>query len=590
MQIASLTSLPTGPLTEAEMWEFGVLIDAGVTGSVSGTNDLGDAVGVETDAHQNVTGAFLWQSGVLTLLPQLVTADAVNDAEQVAGTVTYSGSGAAALSEAALYQGGQVTLLGFLNASVTGAYSNVAGLNNSGDVVGTSLVAAGINHGYLWKSGVMTDLGVMTQGDSSTALAVNATDQVVGAEISPAGNHYTAVIWQNGAVTALAQLGNDDYSYASGMNDAGLIVGAGRPGSAPQSPTEAILWDQGQAIALNSLLPANSGWVLTTADRIDNQNEIFGHGSFDGRSVTYELTLGDSGTPQIGISAQMATILGSSGISSSITVIDSSENVQYLLDSLAPIAAAGKLAAVDFICLTLPTLSLTTAQMSTDAGVLAKFSGDFLVTSPGGDLAGFSGVASQYDVTSGDGGGITVAGNGASVELTGPAELRFSDQSEIVAAAPSATGGVTSGNIAELYSAVLAREPEIGGLTFYQDYLQNNPDTPLLQFAEWFLSSTEYTSAHSYAQTTAGDSQFIKDSYQNLLGRTPSSGEIDFYLTNVMQPALANLTPGTQAYATAEFQAHAQMLVYFSVAPEFLSDVQVTAQNPASAQHWLVLA
>ncbi len=70
---------------------------------------------------------------------------------------------------------------------------------------------------------------------------------------------------------------------------------------------------------------------------------------------------------------------------------------------------------------------------------------------------------------------------------------------------------------------------------------------------------------------------------------TPVASEISFYLDNVMTPALKGLTPGTQAYANAEFQAHAQMLVYFSASPEFLSDVHITAANPASAQYWLQL-
>jgi hypothetical protein len=52
---------------------------------------------------------------------------------------------------------------------------------------------------------------------------------------------------------------------------------------------------------------------------------------------------------------------------------------------------------------------------------------------------------------------------------------------------------------------------------------------------------------------------------------------------------LANLTPGTAAYAQADLVAHATVLAYFSESPEFLSDVQVTAAHPADAQHWLVL-
>ena len=46
------------------------------------------------------------------------------------------------------------------------------------------------------------------------------------------------------------------------------------------------------------------------------------------------------------------------------------------------------------------------------------------------------------------------------------------------------------------------------------------------------------------------------------------------------------------AYASADALAHATVLTYFSQSTEFLNDVQVTAQNPASpgfSGHWLVL-
>lgn len=572
MTIATLTSLPTGPLNEAEAWEWGALADIGLAGRVTAVNELGWAVGVETDAKGKTLDTFLWQGGEAIRLPRLVTADGVTDSGDVAGTVT---DDAAAMPEAALYQNGQVTLLGFLDGSLPQTFSSVAGVNEHDDVTGDSLAAAGVTHAYLWKNGAMTDLGVLSQGDSAHAHALDKSDQVVGAEISPDQQQSRAVLWQNGMVAALPQSGTDDYSVAYGINDAGLIVGAGRAATAPQSATEALLWDNGQVIALNSLLPANSGWFLSTAERIDNQGDIFGHGTYDGQSVSYELALGNGGTPRIGLSAQMAVSVAASA-TAPVTVIDGSEDVQNALDALQALAVASKLAGVAFLCLTFPTLSVTTAQMSADADALAKFLGDFLVTSPGGSLAGFSGDASHYSVTvAGD--GVEVGGKGADIVVSGPAELRFADHTELVAAAPGSGGAVTSGNLAELYSAVFGREPDLGGLTFYQDYLQKNPGAPLLQFAEWFLSSPEYTANHSYALSAAGDAQFITDSYQNLLHRSPSLTEVDFYLAYVIDKA------------SNSFQGRAQTLAYISASAEFLADVEITAQTPAGAQHWLVL-
>jgi hypothetical protein len=152
-------------------------------------------------------------------------------------------------------------------------------------------------------------------------------------------------------------------------------------------------------------------------------------------------------------------------------------------------------------------------------------------------------------------------------------------------------GAVSSAQIADLYAAVLARTPDVAGLAFYQSFAAANPATPIVTYAEWFLSSPEYTgtSAHDYAQSAAGDAQFITDTYQNLLHRAPETGAIAFYETKVIDPILATVTPGTTAYTQAELKAHAMVLTYFSVSGEFLGDVQITAAQPANAQHWLAL-
>jgi hypothetical protein len=49
------------------------------------------------------------------------------------------------------------------------------------------------------------------------------------------------------------------------------------------------------------------------------------------------------------------------------------------------------------------------------------------------------------------------------------------------------------------------------------------------------------------------------------------------------------LTAGTTAYTAAELAAHAVVLSDFSASAEFLANIEITAQHPASAQHWLVL-
>ena len=287
----------------------------------------------------------------------------------------------------------------------------------------------------------------------------------------------------------------------------------------------------------------------------------------------------------------------------SLTVLDTSANVVANLDGISAIAAAGASESVVLLDGGIPQLSLTPAQLASDAAGLNAISGYYTVLTQAGtssaDFSGplghgttvvFGGTAASYSVTSNAQGILTVSGNGITDHLGNITALQFSDHTEIVAQTPS-TSAVTTGNITELYSAVLAREPDVAGLAYYQAELAANPAIPITTFAQWFLASPEYVnnSAHAYAQNATGDAQFVTDTYNNLLHRAPEAGAVDWYLANVINPILGNLAPGTAAYTAAEALAHAQVLVNFSASTEFTADVQVTAQHPADATHWLVL-
>lgn len=273
-------------------------------------------------------------------------------------------------------------------------------------------------------------------------------------------------------------------------------------------------------------------------------------------------------------------------------VSDLAAAVQTDLDGLQSLVSAGRLSGIDLTDSGTPTISITALQATQDAAALKAIGGVFdlaiLAGSTSQTIAGvsgmattvvFSGTGSQYSITpAGDGSGFTIAGNGVSDQVKGVQALRFADHTDIVASAmPAVAGAVSSAQITELYGAVFGRTPDLGGLSFYETYAKALPATGFAQYAEFFLSSPEYLGSHNYAQSTAGDTQFIEDSYQNLLHRTASADEVNFYLTKVLEQ------PGSQ------LQTHAQMLVYFSQSQEFLGDVQVTAQSPTSAQHWLVL-
>jgi len=313
---------------------------------------------------------------------------------------------------------------------------------------------------------------------------------------------------------------------------------------------------------------------------------------------------GNYGISVSGLDVQ--TALSDAGMShvAQVSITDVAANIGANLDSLQGLATQGKLGTVAVTDTSFDPIAVTAAQMTSDATVLNKLTGNFYLAIDGsasnitvaglanhGNILDLSGSASQYTVTpSGDGTSFTLTdtATGSVDHLSGITALQFSDYLDIVAATP-AEGNVTTGNITELYGAVFSRQPDVPGLAFYLQYLKANPDTPLVQFAQFFLASPEYTTntAHNYAQSSAGDAQFITDSYENLLHRAPEAGAIPYY-ENVIDAFTNGLTPGTTAYKAAQTLGHAWVLTYFSASPEFLSDVQVTATTPADANHWLI--
>jgi hypothetical protein len=290
-----------------------------------------------------------------------------------------------------------------------------------------------------------------------------------------------------------------------------------------------------------------------------------------------------------------------------VAVSDSAADVFASLDQLEQMMPNWALLGITLTDASIPTETITAAQLSADRGVLSiiesKMVLDVTATGTESSIQGlsniatvvvFSGTASQYTIAStAQAGTFDVTGpNGGITALSDVVALQFSDHEVIVASSTAVNGeAVTSAQITNLYAAVFAREPDVAGLNFYEQYAAANPTVGVLTYVEYFLSSSEYTAntKHNYAQTTAGETQFITDTYQNLLSRTPAANEVAFYL-NVIDQMLAGQTAGTAAYSAEDKLAHATVLAYFSQSPEFLTDVQVTAAHPADASHWLVLA
>jgi len=299
-----------------------------------------------------------------------------------------------------------------------------------------------------------------------------------------------------------------------------------------------------------------------------------------------------------------------------LAVTDTAADISTYITGLQALATAGKLSSITLTDSGVPSIALSPAELAADGGALGTIQGSSYVVSVDGGTANLSltapsgiatvlvldGSPNQYSLTAaGDGKDFTVTdtstGRTSTDHLSGFTALQFDNGGTsaattifIASATPSA-GTVTSADVAALYGAALNREPDVSGLNFYEKFASSNPSVGITQYAADFLSSKEYTGnpAHQYAQTPMGETQFVTDTYNDLLHRAPDSGGVNFYLTNDINPMLANLTPGTAAYAAADLAAHALVVAEFSQSPEFRSDVGITAQNQASASHWLLL-
>ena len=98
-----------------------------------------------------------------------------------------------------------------------------------------------------------------------------------------------AVMWNAARkIRDLGTLPGGTYSVASGINDSDEVVGYG---NISNNAPHAFLWAQAAGMRdLNSLIPANSGWVLINANAINRLGQITGYGTFKGNNHGFLLS------------------------------------------------------------------------------------------------------------------------------------------------------------------------------------------------------------------------------------------------------------------------------------------------------------
>jgi probable HAF family extracellular repeat protein len=113
-----------------------------------------------------------------------------------------------------------------------GNYGFAIWANEAGEVVGSATIQDGAIHGFLWKKGVMIDLGTLSPFPNSDAEWINSNEQVVGKAASSDFSVQIAVLWENGnpAVdlnTLIPQGSGLQLTEARNINDRGEIAVSG---------------------------------------------------------------------------------------------------------------------------------------------------------------------------------------------------------------------------------------------------------------------------------------------------------------------------------------------------------------------------
>jgi probable HAF family extracellular repeat protein len=200
----------------------------------------------------------------------------------------------------------------------------INGINRAGLIVGENSMNSDEGHATWWQAGVnLTGLSGGTLLPElglgyfeSSANGVNDLGQIVGwSSTDPSyGDCFTAsgdacsmhaVLWSSrGAIIDLGMLPGDTFSSASKINLFGLVIGSsgntivrevGGQASAYDGFAEVVgrpfIWTQDSGMQdLNTLIPANSGWVLNSATDINVWGQIVGEGTLNGHPRGFVLT------------------------------------------------------------------------------------------------------------------------------------------------------------------------------------------------------------------------------------------------------------------------------------------------------------
>jgi probable HAF family extracellular repeat protein len=212
----------------------------------------------------------------------------INDRGQVAGqsfTSFTANSNGVPTVDPFFWEDGKMTDIG----SLGGTYGFAAWLNNRGQVVGDSNLAGDTTQEpFLWSAATgIRNLGSLG-GNFGFANSINEDGEVVGLTSTPQA--LVGFLWKDGVMTNLGTIGSDFGSEAYSINSKGQIVGGTFPFGG--GDLRGFLWENGgPMVDLNTLLVQPTTMYVNGALIINDRGEIGCLGKNPGDTTTHACVL-----------------------------------------------------------------------------------------------------------------------------------------------------------------------------------------------------------------------------------------------------------------------------------------------------------
>ncbi|MFT3743587.1 MAG: carboxypeptidase regulatory-like domain-containing protein [Pyrinomonadaceae bacterium] len=262
-------------------------------GVANAANDLGIVVGTgATTAFGSGRVPLMWQNGVVSQLP-LPAGETLGDANDVTTSGVAVGSVNAGISQrGVIYSAGVATVI--TQTTSSGCFFTTAfGINDSGRIVGQGIdpnnAARNVGIIYEINGNTATEVGALPGMNGALAFGVANTGQVTGSSMLNQGSGVPFIWTPSGGMVAVPLPTGTTQGSGRAVNTSGWVVG-----TASSAFAIPFLWNGTTTYRLQDLIPANSGWDLSTntsssALGISNNGVIVGTGVFNGATRGYAM-------------------------------------------------------------------------------------------------------------------------------------------------------------------------------------------------------------------------------------------------------------------------------------------------------------